>query len=98
MVDLPQPLAPTNAANCPAGITKLTCFKIIKSGRRGYANDTFRNSILPMLRLSGFKPSVDSGSISDFWSMTANTASLAASALACATHRRKHACMHAGDR
>lgn len=54
---LPQPLAPTKAAEVPAGTVKETACKTCRSGRDGYAKDTSskRTSIS---MASGRSPSV----------------------------------------
>jgi hypothetical protein len=55
VVDLPQPLEPTNATVEPDSILKLKSLNICTSFLDGYENDTFLNSIL-VVKLLGISP------------------------------------------
>lgn len=71
VVDLPQPLEPTNATVEPDSILKLKSLNICTSFLDGYENDTFLNSIL-VVKLLGISPWSDSESINGFLSIIWN--------------------------
>jgi hypothetical protein len=48
MVDLPPPLTPTSATILAAGMVRFRLYRIMASGRDGYANSTSLNSIRPL--------------------------------------------------
>ena len=67
-VDLPLPECPHSATVFPAGAVKETSVRTCCSKRAGYVKSTLEKVISPS-NFSGFKPSVDSESISGSRSM-----------------------------
>lgn len=65
MVDFPPPDGPTIAVCFCGGILKLTSCKTGISGRDGYVNETFWNSISSDSKDASWSPSSDVGSILD---------------------------------
>lgn len=66
MVDFPPPDGPTIAVCFSGGILKLTSWRTGISGREGYVNETFWNSISSDSKEAFWSPSGDVASISDF--------------------------------
>uniref|UniRef100_A0A7C8YNR3 Uncharacterized protein n=1 Tax=Opuntia streptacantha TaxID=393608 RepID=A0A7C8YNR3_OPUST len=81
MVDLPDPLWPTNAVDFPASMLIEKPLKIMTPGLAGYAKSTSRISTWPVI-FSGLYPSGSSGSIKVTRSKTAKTDPTASEPLA----------------